>query len=132
MPAKLHILVLEDNLLDAELAIQALDQAGYTCRWECVDTRETFLARLGDHAYDLIISDYNMPTINGFSLVAFLKRNKTFCSIPLAILSGYIDETEKQRLLNAGVFKIFTKPDEITGYATIAKELYEIAKEQLD
>ena len=74
MPANLHILVLEDNMLDAELAIQALDQAGYTCQWDCVETREAFLARLDAHVYDLVISDYNLPMFDGLRAVQLLRQ----------------------------------------------------------
>ena len=78
----------------------------------------------------LIITDYNMPRIDGFNLVAFLKRSENFHTIPLVVLTGNINDIEKERLISAGVFKIYSKPDEVKGYVRIAKELIEIAKEQ--
>ncbi len=100
MPAKLHILVLEDNMLDAELAIQALDQAGYTCQWDCVDTREAFLAYLDGHIYDLVISDYNLPMFDGLSAVQLLRQRDP--DLPFILVSGTLGEETAIESLKAG------------------------------
>ncbi|MEP7187655.1 MAG: response regulator [Roseiflexaceae bacterium] len=100
MPAKLHILVLEDNLLDAELAILALDQAGYACKWDCVDTRETFLAHLDGQLYDLVISDYNLPTFDGLSAVKLLRQRDP--DLPFILVSGTLGEETAIESLKAG------------------------------
>jgi two-component system cell cycle sensor histidine kinase/response regulator CckA len=100
MPAKLHILVLEDNMLDAELAIQALDQAGYICQWDCVDTRDTFLARLDGHIYDLVISDYNLPMFDGLSAVQLLRQRDP--DLPFILVSGTLGEETAIESLKAG------------------------------
>lgn len=100
MPAKLHILVLEDNLLDAELAILALDQAGYACKWDCVDTRETFLAHLDGQIYDLVISDYNLPTFDGLSAVKLLRQRDP--DLPFILVSGTLGEETAIESLKAG------------------------------
>jgi two-component system, cell cycle sensor histidine kinase and response regulator CckA len=100
MPAKLHILVLEDNMLDAELAIQALDSAGYTCQWDCVDTREAFLARLDGHVYDLVISDYNLPMFDGLSAVQLLRQRDP--DLPFILVSGTLGEETAIESLKAG------------------------------
>ena len=100
MSAKLHILVLEDNMLDAELAIQALDQAGYTCQWDCVDTREAFLAHLDGQIYDLVISDYSMPNFNGLAALQTIKE--TGLDIPFIVVSGTIGEDIAVEMMTAG------------------------------
>ena len=100
MPAKLHILVLEDNLLDAELAILALDQAGYACKWDCVGTRETFLAHLDGQVYDLVISDYNLPTFDGLSAVKLLRQRDP--DLPFILVSGTLGEETAIEALKRG------------------------------
>jgi PAS domain S-box-containing protein len=100
MPAKLHILVLEDNMLDAELAIQALEQAGYACQWDCVDTREAFLAHLDGRIYDLVISDYNLPMFDGLSAVQLLRRRDP--DLPFILVSGMLGEETAIESLKAG------------------------------
>jgi PAS domain S-box-containing protein len=100
MLAKLHILVLEDNLLDAELAILALDQAGYACNWDCVDTRESFLAHLDREIYDLVISDYNLPTFDGLSAVKLLRQRDP--DLPFILVSGTLGEETAIESLKAG------------------------------
>ncbi|MEO7908333.1 MAG: response regulator, partial [Roseiflexaceae bacterium] len=100
MPAQLHILVLEDNLLDAELAILALDQAGYACQWDCVDTRAAFLAHLDSQIYDLVISDYNLPTFDGLSAVQLLRQRDP--DLPFILVSGTLGEETAIESLKAG------------------------------
>src|SRR4029079_10480192 len=100
MPAKLHILVLEDNMLDAELAIQALDQAGYSCQWDCVETRAAFLARLDGHVYDLVIFDYNLPMFDGLSAVQLLRQRDP--DLPFILVSGTLGEETAIESLKAG------------------------------
>ena len=46
MPTTLHLLILEDSLYDAELEVATLEEAGYLCRWERVETQTEFLAHL--------------------------------------------------------------------------------------
>ena len=100
MPAELRILVLEDNVLDAELAILTLDQAGYACRWDCVDTREAFLQRLDQQVYDLVISDYNLPTFDGLSAVQLLRERDP--DLPFILVSGTLGEETAIESLKAG------------------------------
>jgi PAS domain S-box-containing protein len=100
MPADLRVLVLEDNLLDAELAILTLDQAGYACEWDCVDTREAFLHRLAQQAYDLVISDYNLPTFDGLSAVQLLRQRDP--DLPFILVSGTLGEETAIESLKAG------------------------------
>jgi PAS domain S-box-containing protein len=100
MPADLRVLVLEDNQLDAELAILTLDQAGYACQWECVDTREAFLQCLAQQDYDLVISDYNLPAFDGLSAVQLLRERDP--DLPFILVSGTLGEETAIESLKAG------------------------------
>lgn len=96
----LSILVLEDSPLDAELAITALTQAGYECRWDRVETGEEFIARLDAEPYDLILSDYNLPTFDGMTaLKTFQGRGH---EAPFILVSGAIGEEKAIEILKAG------------------------------
>jgi len=46
MSKSIRILFLEDTAEDAELSLAALNEGGYECEWERVETREDFLKRL--------------------------------------------------------------------------------------
>jgi CheY-like chemotaxis protein len=76
----------------------------------------------------LVITDYNLPKIDGFNLASYLKRNERFQGIKLVVLTGSIHDNDKHRLLSAGVSKIFTKPSNFTDYKTIAEELKKLAE----
>jgi len=61
MAVPLHILILEDSAFDAELEIDLLEDAGYTCQWDRVPSRKEFLAHLPPRCkagYDRILADY--------------------------------------------------------------------------
>jgi len=71
----IRILILEDNPRDAELCIQELNKAGFELQVDAVDTEEAFASKLQSCGYDLILSDYGIPTWSGVEAFRLLKRS---------------------------------------------------------
>src|SRR5213592_1104568 len=86
----LHILHLEDNLIDGELVHSVLEAAGLACAIERVETRADFQAALEHKRFDLIISDFTLPSFDGMSALE-IARNKS-PGIPFIFVSGTIGE----------------------------------------
>lgn len=106
----LRFLLLEDSLLDAELAQVMLTEGGINCELIRVETGADFLAALESETFDLILSDYALPSFDGISALE-IARNRTpevpfiFVSAALgeelaieALKNGATDYVLKQRL----------------------------------
>ena len=90
MKVSVRILHLEDNHSDAELVHSVLNTDGLHCEIVRVDTRDDFLINLRDHPFDLIISDYSLPSFDGLSALKIAREQ--FPSIPFLFVSGTIGE----------------------------------------
>ncbi len=100
MSTALHLLILEDEPLDAELEIATLEEAGYACQWERVETRAEFLACLDTPNYDIILADYNLPAFDGLTaLRLFIERD---LDLPFIFVSGTMGEETAIESLKAG------------------------------
>jgi signal transduction histidine kinase/DNA-binding response OmpR family regulator len=102
MSTNLRLLILEDNSYDAELEIATLEEAGYVCRWERVESQTEFLARLASRPpdYDLILADYNLPAFDGLTaLKLFLELD---LNLPFILVSGALGEEIAIESLKAG------------------------------
>ena len=99
-PLPLRILIVDDTAVDAELAVAALEEAGCTCDWERVDTREAFLKRLSESTYDLILADYSLPAMNGMTALRLLCEHQV--DIPFIIVSGALGEERAIDAVKAG------------------------------
>jgi PAS domain S-box-containing protein len=84
------ILHLEDNRNDAELVRSLLNTDGMRCETVRVDTREDFMRTLRERPFDLIISDYSLPSFNGLSALKIAREH--YPSIPFLFVSGTIGE----------------------------------------
>ena len=62
---KTHILILEDQKTDAELAIRELRRGGLDFEALRTETRDGFLRQLREFNPDVIIADYSLPQFNG-------------------------------------------------------------------
>lgn len=93
LPSKrLRLLLLEDTPADAELLLSSLKRAGYALSFDIVSLLEDFRERLRTSEYDLIISDHNLRTWNGFE--ALEELHKFGRSIPFIVVTGTLgDET---------------------------------------
>lgn len=99
MPQRLQILIVEDDLLDAELLVRALNRAGFDFEWERVDTEGAFLDNL-EPTPDLIFSDCNMPQFSGLRALELLKERGL--EIPFIVLSGSIGEKTAEAIMKQG------------------------------
>jgi len=87
---QLHILHLEDNDNDAEILRAKLEEAHIQCAIEVVQTREDFISSLDRVRFDLIVSDFSLPSFDGKSAleIALNKSPET----PFIFVSGTIGE----------------------------------------
>jgi PAS domain S-box-containing protein len=100
MAIPIRILVLDDAAADAELEIAALEEGGYTCDWWRVDTRSDYTAALDKGGFDVVISDYTLPSFDGLAaLRLFLERG---LELPFVLVSGNIGEEVAIESLKAG------------------------------
>ena len=68
------------------------------------------LKTLPTRRFDLIITDINMPDINGLELIGFVKSNPAYRDIPLIIVSTEKTEEDKKRGLALGAAGYVVKP----------------------
>lgn len=90
MGPSLKFLHLEDDRNDAELAKATLVAAGIECEIVLAEDRDQFVAALEGEGFDLIISDYSLPSFDG--MTALLLTHEKYPDIPFIFLSGQMGE----------------------------------------
>ncbi|MBI3885802.1 MAG: response regulator [Opitutae bacterium] len=95
-----HILLLEDDISDAELVKYALSQSGLAYTLERVESREEFQQRLTDRPPELILSDYHLPTFDG--LAALETARMMLPDVPFIFVTGTLGEERAIETLKRG------------------------------
>lgn len=83
---ELHVLLIEDMTLDAELMEHEMHRGGLPCRTKRVETREQFLQELDQHPPDLILSDHGIPAFDGFTALALARERAP--NVPFIFVTG--------------------------------------------
>jgi len=120
----LHLLVLEDNPADAELAVRELEKEGFVVKWSLVDTEEAFREALNQRP-EVILADYNLPTFDGLSALKI--KQEIVPEIPLVILSGNIGEEIAVECMKSGATDYVLK-DKLFRLAPVVKRALEEAQ----
>lgn len=121
---KLHLLILEDNPADAELAIRELKKEGFVIEWSLVETEEAFREALTQRP-EVILADYNLPSFDGLSALKI--KQEISPTIPLIIISGAIGEELATECIKAGATDYVLK-DKLFRLGSVIKRALEEAQ----
>jgi DNA-binding NtrC family response regulator len=102
-----RILIVEDSVDDAELAVRSLRQSGLHLTYERVDTPETMRAALEERPWDVVLSDFSMPRFSGLDALKLL-QDRGF-DLPFILVSGTVGEDVAVQAMRAGAHDYFLK-----------------------
>ncbi len=102
-----RILVVEDAFSTRELEKSILETHGYLVD-TAVDGLDA-LDRMTGNQYDLIVSDIEMPRMDGFELCSTLKKNEGYKDIPFVMVTAMQKEEDKRRGMEVGAAAYIVK-----------------------
>jgi two-component system cell cycle sensor histidine kinase/response regulator CckA len=97
----LRVLILEDSPHDLEICLLELKKGGFEVQADIVETRDAFISRLNSEVYDIILSDYGLPTWNGSD--AFYLVQTSGKDVPFILVTGTLGEEAAVELIKQGV-----------------------------
>ena len=111
MPAasSLKILLVDDQLSMRALARAALQQIGIVDIADASDGEEAFRA-LVQRPVHLVISDFNMPKLDGLGLLRAIRSHEPVRGVAFIMLTGRADKELVQRAVQFGVNNYIVKP----------------------
>lgn len=102
------ILIIEDSALMRNLARTALEGEGFRVEEVLPETPEALKARILAAPPDLVLSDFNMPRVDGLQVARAVRQADA--KVPVIILSATRDATRDLQLKAMGVRTILHKP----------------------
>jgi two-component system, chemotaxis family, sensor kinase CheA len=94
------ILVAEDSITSRMLLKGILESAGYRVR-TAVDGMEAFQL-LREERFDLVVSDVEMPRLNGFDLTARIRADAKLAELPVVLVTALETRQDRERGIDAG------------------------------
>ena len=94
------ILIAEDSITSRMLLKNILEPAGYAVK-TAVDGMDA-LAIMGAEDFDLLISDVDMPRMNGFDLTAKIRADKRLAELPVVLVTALGSREDRERGLEVG------------------------------
>lgn len=111
-----RILVAEDHLASLELMRYLLTASGY--QPVTVTDGAAAVSIAGQAQPDLIICDLRMPLLNGFDVLAALRRDARFDAVPVVAVTAFSMLGDRESVLSAGFAGYFSKPIEPETFVT--------------
>jgi two-component system chemotaxis response regulator CheY len=85
------------------------------------------LKTLPHHHFDAILTDINMPDINGLELVSFLKNHPVYRTIPIMVISTESTVEDRRRAAALGAEEYLVKPFEASDLVAKLRRLLKVA-----
>ncbi len=104
------ILVVDDSPTVVKFVSFSLRNRGFNVLTAC-DGMDA-IEKISNHSasVDLIITDLNMPNVDGYEFISTLRRNSKYENIPIIILSSEEEEADKRKGRESGASSYLVKP----------------------
>ena len=115
------ILVVDDSAIILKLITVILGKSGYEVK-HAIDGREA-LHQLDGRDFDLLITDLNMPYVDGISLTKEVRKMECYSSVPIVMLTSESRSSVKTQAVAAGVTSYIVKPFVVPTFLALIDQL---------
>ena len=121
-----NVLIIEDSPTMRQLIVFALKRLRGLNIVEANDGVDG-LKKLAGQKFDLILTDINMPIMDGLKLVSLVRNDPGYKDIPIVIITTEGASEDRDRALALGANDYITKPIQTTKILDTAKRLLNLA-----
>jgi CheY-like chemotaxis protein len=107
-PLRGRVLVAEDNVVNQKVAARILERLGYAV--DVAATGNEAVAAVGQHTYDAILMDGQMPQTDGFEATRLIRAMEGTHHTPIIALTASAMQGDRERCLAAGMDDYVSKP----------------------
>ena len=120
--AKQRCLVVEDSPTMRQLIVFALKRIPGLEIVEASDGVDA-LKKLPEGHFDVMLTDINMPIMDGLKLISLMKSNPTYKDIPVVVITTEGAREDREKGLALGAKSYITKPIQTTSLLKVIKEI---------
>ncbi|MCL1089188.1 response regulator [Shewanella profunda] len=106
-----RVLVVDDSRMARNVIKRTIGNLGIKLITEAEDGAQA-IELMRDNMFDLVITDYNMPSIDGLALTQFIRNESQQSHIPILMVSSEANDTHLSNVSQAGVNALCDKPFE--------------------
>lgn len=110
-PETLRVMVVDDSRLARKVVTKVLTNLGVENLTEAADGSEA-IEILKDNSFDLVVTDYNMPEVNGVELTEHIRASEVHGHVPVLMVTSEANQTHLANVAQSGVNAMMDKPFE--------------------
>ncbi|WP_304546085.1 hybrid sensor histidine kinase/response regulator [Sulfurimonas microaerophilic] len=104
------VMIVDDSKTDRAIMRKALEPMGITIV-EAADGQEALnILKSGDHNFDAMLVDIEMPRMDGYSLASEIKKYNRYKNLPLIAVTSRTGKSDRMRGVESGMVEYITKP----------------------
>jgi two-component system chemotaxis sensor kinase CheA len=104
------VMIVDDSKTDRTIMRKSLESSGITLV-EAVDGIEAMnILKQGDHFFDAMLIDIEMPRMDGYTLAAEIKKYNKYKNLPLIAVTSRAGKADRMRGVESGMVEYITKP----------------------
>ena len=124
--AKYNILVVDDSPTMRQLIVFALKRLRDVSITEASDGVDG-LKKISSDKFDLVLTDINMPVMDGLKLVSLIRGDATHKEVPIIVITTEGGQEDKDRAMALGATSYITKPIQANSVLTVVKGLLDFS-----
>lgn len=109
----LRVLIVDDSRMARKMIQRVLSNLGINNFAQAADGSEA-ITMLENETFDLVVTDYNMPEVNGLELTEYIRSHETLSHLPILMVTSEANQTHLSNVAQSGVNAMVDKPFEPT------------------
>ncbi len=121
----IRALVVDDSLQLRRSVMFALQKLDECVCVEAADGAEA-LKKLASESFDVVLTDINMPVLDGLKLIAHIRQDASRMLVPIVVISTESAEADRERAMKLGANAYLVKPVQAAAVVSTVKQLLKL------